>query len=527
MSAPLLNSTTHKHPFSLASFADDALHYATQKIVSTGYSPVAKIAQAAVVSVLKHITEGRLRIVASTEVFEFPPSVDDDVSDLRGEIRVISDAFWVRLCTMGDLGFAEAYMYGDVECDDLISTFMIFIRNKDRISGLDSKMSWLFNLPQRLASYRFLNSLSNSPSNISAHYDLSDGMFKAFLSEDMSYSCAIFSDLDGDLKQRPELGFTASQIRKLTDASFVLSPLISPATSTPAMSPSTSATTLPTPPLADTLHAAQLRKLAHITGKASIRPGHRVLEIGCGWGALALHIATTFPGTQVDALTLSVHQHAHVARLVAAAGVQDRVRVHLLDYREMPAAWTGTFDRVVSVEMVEHLGAENVVAYWAAIDRVLKQRCGAGVVSSTTIPEARFEQYARQVDFIQKWSASPIFPGGLLPTPTLLLTSMAGASAGRLVVDSVSNIGPHYARTLREWRRAFEVNFADVEQALRMDHPGVFDGLSGQRELAVFRRKWIYYFRYCEVGFTTRLLGNHIITFTREGNEEFGFDIYE
>ncbi|KAI0061439.1 cyclopropane-fatty-acyl-phospholipid synthase [Artomyces pyxidatus] len=521
MSAPLLNNTAHKPPLSLASIADDALHYATQTVVSTGYAPVAKLAQAAVVSVLKNITEGQLRIVTPAQTFEFPPSVDVDDTDLKVELRVVSDAFWVRLCTMGDLGFAEAYMYGDVECDDLISTFMIFIRNKEKISGLDSKLSWLFSLPQRLTSYRFLNSLSNSRSNISAHYDLSDGMFKAFLSEDMTYSSAIFSDLDGDLKHRPEFGFTASQIRKLTDASFASpSPSVSPSASTPAISASTSATT---PPPADTLHAAQLRKVAHIATKARIRPGHRVLEIGTGWGALAMHVATTYPDTQIDSLTLSVNQRAYVTQLVAAAGLQHRVRVHLMDYREMPDAWTGAFDRVVSVEMVENVGKENLGAYWAAIDRALKPCGAAGVVQSITIPEARFEQYARQIDFIQKW----VFPGGLLPTLTLLVTSMNSSSTGTLVVESVSNIGPHYARTLREWLRAFEANFADVEKALRKEHPGVFDGPDGQKEIEVFRRKWIYYFRYCEVGFTTRLLGDHIVTFTREGNEDMGCDIYE
>jgi len=210
---------------------------------------------------------------------------------------------------------------------------------------------------------------------------------------------------------------------------------------------------------------------------------------------------------------------AEVARL----GFGDRIRVHLVDYREMPREWESSFDRVVSLEMVEAVGLENIDVYWSAIDRVLKKDAACGVIQSSTMPEARFAAYSKSMDFIQKW----IFPGALLPSVALLVSSMERATSGRLLVESISNVGPHYARTLREWRRRFEDNFADTERALRKDHPGVFDSEQGMHELAVFRRKWLYYFCYCEIGFTKRILGDHIITFTREGHEAMGCDVFE
>jgi cyclopropane-fatty-acyl-phospholipid synthase len=201
----------------------------------------------------------------------------------------------------------------------------------------------------------------------------------------MTYSCAIFSDLDGDLRETPLLGFNNRNMRRL------LTP--SPPSETTSADSNASAShtplTCPTPPLADTLAAAQQRKLAHIVARARIFSGHRVLEIGSGWGSLALHIVRHVPGVQIDTITLSDNQCAHVRAEVARQGFADRIRVHLLDYREMPRGWDGSFDRVVSVEMVEAIGLENFDVYWAAIDRVLKKEDAGGVIQGITIPEAR------------------------------------------------------------------------------------------------------------------------------------------
>jgi len=198
----------------------------------------------------------------------------------------------------------------------------------------------------------------------------------------MTYSCAIFSDLDGDLRKTPLLGFSNYKMRQLLTPS-------PPSETTFADSNTSTPHTTSNPPLADTLAAAQQRKLAHIVSRARIFTGHRVLEIGSGWGSLALYIVRHVPEVHIDTITLSENQCAHVRAEVARQGFEDRIRVHLIDYREMPKEWDGAFDRVVSIEMIEAVGLENVDVYWAAIDRVLKRKNAAGVIQGSTIPEAR------------------------------------------------------------------------------------------------------------------------------------------
>jgi cyclopropane-fatty-acyl-phospholipid synthase len=203
----------------------------------------------------------------------------------------------------------------------------------------------------------------------------------------MTYSCAIFSDPDGDVRDGPLLGSHKYKMGQLLTLS---SPSDGEAADSADSDMSTSHTlsACPTLPPADTLEAAQQRKLAYIVARARIFPGHRVLEIGTGWGSLAFYMARHIPGVQVDTITLSDNQCAYVRTEVARRGFGDSIRVHLLDYREMPSDWEGSFDRVVSIEMVEAVGLENIDVYWAAIDRVLKNDSGAGVVQGTTIPEA-------------------------------------------------------------------------------------------------------------------------------------------
>jgi len=203
----------------------------------------------------------------------------------------------------------------------------------------------------------------------------------------------------------------------------------------------------------------------------------------------------------------------------------------LLDYRSMPKEWEGRFSRFVSVEMIEAVGREFLAEYWRVVDWAMEKKGAVGVVQVISIPEARFERYIQEIDFIRKW----IFPGGFLPTLTFLMTTLADGAKGKLVVESVANIGPHYARTLREWRQRFVQRFeAVIVPALQKEYAARSaagkDGRSkvlGREEIEVFKRKWLYYYCYCEVGFTTRTLGDHILTFMREGSQEYGCDVYE
>ncbi|KAF9221621.1 CFS1-like protein [Gyrodon lividus] len=461
---------------------------------------------------MQRITQGNLRMLTSSDVYHFPAltlNVPNSPNEPRAALRVVKDVFWIRLFTMGDLGFAEAYMYGEVECDDLVSLFKIFLLNRQNLSNMDSYASYLFSIPQKLTSWRFLNTLSNSRSNVSAHYDISNAMFAGFLSEDMTYSCAIFKDLDGDLAAgRQDEGTSNQLLTRINTENGAMECFPSLDNTSPL----------------DELHDAQVRKLNYIIAKARITPGQKVLEIGSGWGSMAILIAQRFAKTTVDTLTLSVHQQRLAQARIKEAGLEDRVTVHLLDYRAMPSSWHSSFDRVVSIEMMENVGAEFMVEYWSIIDWALKKQGGIGVVQVITIPEARFHRYIREVDFIRKW----VFPGGFLPTLTMLLSTMEKGSSGHLIVDSVHNIGPHYARTLREWRKRFINQFETaVVPALKAEHPAVMNGPHGRDEIEVFKRKWLYYYCYCEAGFAARVLGDHIITFTREGCEEYGCDVLQ
>ncbi|KAF9267297.1 cyclopropane-fatty-acyl-phospholipid synthase [Marasmius fiardii PR-910] len=502
MSSQLLD-TPVKHPISVSGLADRAINNVIEVVLRTGWTPLTKLAEAAVVALMRNITKGRLRVLTFSHIYTFPDHSAENTEGHKADLRVVKDTFWVRLCAMGDLGFSEAYMYGDVECDDLVSLFQIFLDNRDRLSNMDSSLSFLFTLPQRLTSYRFLNTIGNSRSNISAHYDISNDMFSGFLSQDMTYSCAIFQDLDGDLKGGGGLSeWSGGQgLKRLGQEQFEQYRRISDH---------------------NDLHNAQIRKLDYILKKAKIRRGDRVLEIGSGWGSMAIYIAQNVPDTTIDTITLSVHQQLLARERIAAEGLTDRINVHLMDYRDMPSKWEGAFDRVVSIEMIEAVGKEFLVTYWQKVNWAMKRKDGVGVVQSITIPESRYERYSREIDFIRKW----VFPGGILPTVTLLLQTLQEGSRGTLTVDSITNIGPHYARTLREWRKRFLDRFETViVPALQREYPETMSGPRGRDEIEVFKRKWIYYYCYCEVGFTTRTLGDHIITFTREGCQDYGCNV--
>jgi len=307
----------------------------------------------------------------------------------------------------------------------------VFIRNKDKLEPFDSTSSYLFSLPQKITSYRFLNTLSNSRSNISAHYDISNEMFEGallasfsafvtanhlavgFLSKDMTYSCAIFSQLDGDLSFNPSARPAPTEGRRKHSLQLPSPPYRSGETTQTSSSPDDkqpvkvssdvdsealiaklhSTDTMSSESGEDELYFAQIRKLDHIIDKLKISPGvsTKVLEIGSGWGSMAIRITERYPLATIDTLTLSVQQQDLARERIKARGedIEKRIRVHLMDYRAMPKDWEGVFDRVVSVEMVEAVGKEFLEEYWRTIDWAMKRKGAVGVVQGITLPEAR------------------------------------------------------------------------------------------------------------------------------------------
>lgn len=304
--------------------------------------------------------------------------------------------------------------------------------------------------------------------------------FTAYLSQDMNYSSAIFRDIDEDLKVE-RIG---TELEHQDEA--------------------------------------HLRKMYTILSKLRLQPGDRLLEFGTGWGALSILAASTVDCT-IDTLTLSSEQYEKATERIRNAGLSDKIRVYLMDYRDArkKSEWKAAFDKLVTIEMIEHVGKEFIGEFWAVADWALKDgsdgRAVAGVVQFISMPESRVATYDSDgADFIQKW----VFPGCYIPSVNWIISTMAENTSGRLTVDSVMNIGPHYARTLREWKAKFLANWEGIiKKALQDQHSLDEDGLE------VFKRRWLYYFDYCEAGFSTRSLGDHIITYTRECNVGFGCDV--
>lgn len=460
--------TAETHQSSLTGYLDGIWNAVSEKMTNVASYSFPNLAQSIILQSLKGLKIGELRIVTSAQdVFTFGDAGHG--SPLKAELRIKRQSFWTRVLLSDDLGFSEAYMCGDVDCDDVSTFLKIIILNGQHIKSRSGASS-LLAIPRLLTVARFTDDPLTARANISAHYDIDNEMFSAFLSPDMNYSSAIFRDYNEDLRD---------------DNSYKL----------------------------ETLEEGQIRKMKNIIYQARIQAGDRVLEIGTGWGSFAI-LAAQITGCTIQTLTLSSEQKALAEEHIKAAGLSDKITVHLMDYRDLRRRieWKNYFDRFISIEMMEHVGKSFFQTYWEIVDWALKEDVGIGCVQVTTLPEARVDRYDRGVDFIRKW----IFPGCYIPNLTHLISTMTLGTQGRLTTDSVWNISSHYSRTLREWRRNFLSNFERIiAPALRARY-----NLSDY-DLEIFRRKWCYYFEYSEAGFSTRRLGAHIILFTREGNPTF------
>ena len=320
----------------------------------------------------------------------------------------------------GDIGFAEGYMAGDWDTPDLAGLLRLLIANRTQIEGAIYG-HWLGRLLYRVKHLLNRNNRSNSRKNIHAHYDLGNAFYELWLDGTMNYSSAWF---EGDHTQD----------------------------------------------MADAQKAKVRRALRMVNAK----PGDRVLEIGCGWGALA-EAATTEFGAQITGVTLSTEQLAFANARMQSHGVQQRADLRLQDYRDID---DGPYDAVCSIEMIEAVGQEYWPTYFQTIARMLKPG-GRACIQSITIDDALFERYLHSTDFIQQY----IFPGGCLPSPSEFRKQ--AQAAGLQVVDEL-NFGPDYAETLRRWRDTFLAAKAQVLQ-LGFDER--------------FIRTWEFYLAYCEAAF--------------------------
>jgi cyclopropane-fatty-acyl-phospholipid synthase len=318
----------------------------------------------------------------------------------------------------GDIGFAEAYVAGRWTTPDLAALLGLFVANRDAIEAAVYGTWWGAAL-HRLRHALRRNTRRGSRKNIHAHYDVGNDFYRLWLDETMSYSSALFA---GDLSRSTE--------------------------------------------------SAQTAKMRRALRQCGIAPGGRLLEIGCGWGALAETAVTEF-GARVVGITLSNEQFDHAqARLRSHAG---QAAVRLQDYRDLD---DGPFDAVVSIEMFEAVGREYWKAFFGTLARSLKSGARA-CIQTITIDDRLFERYRRSTDFIQQY----IFPGGLLPSRQAFRALAAGAG---LAVEDEFAFGADYAETLRRWRTRFHARLAEV-RALGFDER--------------FVRIWDFYLAYCEAAF--------------------------
>jgi cyclopropane-fatty-acyl-phospholipid synthase len=325
----------------------------------------------------------------------------------------------------GSLGAAEAYMLGLWESPDLLQVIRLFVLNMDLLQRMDSKGSW----PRRVAARVFhllrRNTLQGSRANIAAHYDLSNDFFKLFLDSTMAYSSAIYT------------------------------------------------------PQTTTLQQASENKFRHICQRLQLKPTDHLLEIGTGWGGLAIH-AAQHHGCRVTTTTLSKEQAAHARAWVARAGLADRITVLEQDYREL----SGQYDKLVSIEMIEAVGAEYYADYFRQLSSLLKPS-GLALIQAITISDQRYAASLGNTDFIKRY----IFPGGQLPSNAVIAQHVARDTDMQLI--GLEDITHDYARTLRAWRDSFQAKLPEVRR-LGFDE--------------TFIRMWRFYLCFCEGGFLERVI---------------------
>ncbi len=364
-------------------------------------------------------------------------TVGESGGGLDVRLDVLDPGFYRALAANGSVGAGEAYMDGQWHCSDLVALVRLLVRNRDRLDAMETGLARLGGIAMRALHTFKRNTRRGSQRNIAAHYDLGNDLFELFLDENLMYSSAIFADP------------------------------------------------------AESLEAAQCRKLERICRKLDLQPGDHLVEIGTGWGGMAIYAARHF-GCRVTTTTISREQHALATERVARAGLTDRITVLLEDYRDLQ----GEYDKLVSIEMIEAIGHQYLDTYLAKCASLLKPD-GLALIQAITIEDHRYEQALTSVDFIKRH----IFPGSFIPCVSAITGAAARASDLRLV--NLEDIGPSYALTLNHWRQRFMAKLDQV-RALGYDER--------------FIRMWEFYLCYCEGGFIERSIGDVHLLFARPDN---------
>ena len=383
---------------------------------------------------LAQLQDGELRIQDGPEQFRFGQRTARCA--LTATITVTHPQFYADAAFGGTVGAGEAYIHGLWHCDDLTALVRIMVVNRELMEGMEGGWAAVSALARRGLHWINRNSKAGSARNIAAHYDLGNELYKLMLDDTMAYSCGIFLNEEATLEEASIAKFDAA-----------------------------------------------CRKLA-------LTPSDHLVEIGTGWGGLAIHAAEHY-GCRVTTTTISREQHDFARDKIAARGLSDRITLLFEDYRDLK----GQYDKLVSVEMIEAVGADYLDTYFAKCSSLLKPS-GAMLLQAITIQDQVYAKALKSVDFIQRF----IFPGSFIPSVTAIADSATRVTD--MKIYNLEDIGPHYAQTLRLWRERF---FANIAQVRKLGYPESFN------------RLWEFYLCYCEGGYAERQLGDVQVLLTKPG----------
>jgi cyclopropane-fatty-acyl-phospholipid synthase len=353
---------------------------------------------------------------------------------LQCKIIVYRSSFYSRTLLGGSIGNGESYVDGDWDTDDLTNLVRIFVINRDLLQSIDGGIGSLLQPIQRVFHGLRGNTINGSLANIRSHYDIGNDFFKLFLDETMMYSSGVYQNKDS------------------------------------------------------TLHEASELKIMTLCQKLDLKPEEHLIEIGTGWGSLAIYAAKTF-GCRVTTTTISIEQFTYATEKVKHAGLQDRITVLFDDYRKL----TGVYDKLISVEMIEAVGLDNLDVFFAKCSSLIKPN-GIMVLQAITIRDQYYKNARKSVDFIQRH----IFPGTGIPSVNAIMNSITNKTD--MVLIDQKDFAEDYAHTLKDWSVRLGKNKAEIT---KLGYPDFL------------YRLWQYYFSYCEGGFRERAIGLSQMTLTK------------
>ena len=380
----------------------------------------------------KNLQFGYIHLIDGDESYSY----GDNSSEMKVEMEILSSEFYVFLGSGGLLGVTEAYTAGYWRADDIVILIRLIIKNSKVMEKLDSGWAKLIRPLNTYIHRKRQNTLLGSKENILAHYDLSNDFYKLWLDETMTYSCGVFENDKSTLKE------------------------------------------------------ASIEKLDRICRKLDLKPNDNILEIGTGWGSFAIHAAKKY-GCHITTTTISDAQYEYAKQRIIDEGLEGKIKLLNQDYRNL----SGTFDKIISIEMIEAVGHEYVELFFEKISKLLKKN-GLFALQGITFNDHKFDEYKNSVDFIKKY----IFPGSCL----ISISQITNAIKNRtdLEVVNLEDISKHYSKTLYEWRKNFMNVLPEVKSL----------GFSN-----AFINMWEFYFIYCEAGFIERNIGDYQVIFAKSG----------